>query len=162
MQSRNKKQRPITSLLHSVNFTVYLQTKIIMKIKLTLIVALLIVGISACKKDLAGDWEGTYTGTSGSTISRVIVTKVNANTIRLDLQTNYFGSYITYATVGNGKLISATSLAVDENATLAGSSDIYHFTGAGSLSGNTLLLTGQAKNNSNSSDIKNYAFTGTK
>lgn len=133
-----------------------------MKFKLLILSAVFAFALSSCQKDLAVDWAGTYTGISGSTFSQVVITKVDKNTIRLDLKTSYLGSTVTYATVANGTLTSATVLSVNEDGTLLGSSDPFHFTGAGSLSNNTLTLSGQAQNKNNASDIRTYTFSGSK
>ncbi len=120
------------------------------------------LALSSCKKDLSSDWEGTYNGTSSSGISRIIITSVDKSTVKLTLQTNLLGTYYDYATIGSGKLGSATSLTVDEDGTISGSSDTYHFQGTGTRNGNSLALTGQAVNKNNSSDVKSLVFAGNK
>ena len=125
----------------------------------------LITSFSSCTKDLATDWIGTYNGTVGSTFNRVIVSKVNKTTVKVELQQYYLPttSYITYATMNNGKLSSDNALSVNEDGTIITDPGLtFHFTGVGSLNGNTLTLSGQAQNKSNSSDIRTYTFTGTK
>jgi hypothetical protein len=104
---------------------------------------LFIASFSSCKKDLASDWEGTYDGVAGNnTINRVAVTKVNNNTIKMELQTQVFGTYLTYATIANAKLSSSSVVSINEDGTVAGNSCIYHFTGSGTRNGNTLQLNG--------------------
>lgn len=134
-----------------------------MKSKLFLFMAIATLAISSCKKDFASDWEGTYNGTSNSGITRIVITTVDKNTIKLNLQTSFLGSYVSYATIGNGKLGKATSLTVDEDGTLAtNSNDTYHFTGVGTRNGNSLTLSGQAVNKNNSSDVQSLVFAGNK
>jgi hypothetical protein len=128
-----------------------------MKTKPLLIATVFVLALSSCQKDLATDWIGTYTGVSGSTFSRVVVTKVSDKAIRLDLQTN---AGTTYATVANGKLKSESSLVVDEDGTIAGASGMWHFSGAGNRDGNELILNGTATQTG--STTQPYTFTGTK
>lgn len=131
-----------------------------MKTKLIILTAVFACALSSCQKDLATDWIGTYTGVSGSTFSRVVVTKVNDKTIKLELQSTFLGAYVTQATVGNGKLNSATSLVVDEDGTITGFSGTWHFSGAGSRDGNQLVLNGTATQTGQTTQA--YTFTGSK
>ncbi len=125
--------------------------------------AIATIALSSCKKDLANDWEGTYNGTSGSGIVRIVITSVDKTTIKLNLQTSFLGTYVSYATIGNGKLKDASTLTVDEDGTLANNAnDTYHFTGVGTRSGNSLTLSGQAVNKNNSSDVQSLVFAGNK
>ena len=81
-----------------------------MKTKLIIIAIALMATVSSCKKDLAVDWVGTYNGSSGNnTVQRVVITKVNEKTIKMELQTTFLGTYVSFATIGNAKLNSATS-----------------------------------------------------
>lgn len=129
-----------------------------------LIVALLLVAtLSSCKKDLATDWVGTYNGTAGGNVNRVVITKVSDNTIKMELQTVFLGVYTTFATVGNGKLSNSTTVGVDEDGSLATNQGaVYHFTGTGTRNGNSLALSGIAVNKSNSNDTQAYSFSGSK
>ena len=136
-----------------------------MKFKLLILSAVFTFALSSCQKDLAVDWAGTYTGANGSTFNQVVVSKVNKNTVKIELQQYYLptASYITYATVGSGKLSSASAVSVDEDGSIITDPGVsFHFTGAGSLSGNTLTLSGQAQNKNNTSDIRTYVFSGIK
>lgn len=133
--------------------------------KFALAAALFVIGFSSCKKDLATDWEGTYTGAVGSFFNRVVVSKVDKTTVKVELQQYNLStaSYITYATINKGKLTSATALSADEDGTIITDPGVtFHFTGAGSLSDNNLSLSGQAQNKSNSADLRTYTFTGSK
>jgi hypothetical protein len=135
-----------------------------MKTKIILMLAIIAVGLSSCKKDLATDWVGTYNGTITGTnnVSRVVISKVNDNTIKIELQANTLIGYYTYATIGGGSLSSASAVNVNEDGTIYGYTDTYHFTGSGTRNGNSLAISGQAVSKTNSSDIKLYAFSGNK
>lgn len=134
-----------------------------MKLKFSIIAFILLTVFSSCQKDWAEDWEGTYNGTAGAAINRIIVTKVDKKTLRIDLQAPVSGIYYTFATIASADLTSETAFTVDEDGTITTSpGEVYHFTGSGGRNGNTITLSGQAQNKSNSSDIKYYPFTGTR
>ncbi len=135
-----------------------------MKLKVIFIALLFATALSSCKKDLATDWVGTYTGVAGSsTVNRVVVTKVNDETIKMELQTLVLGTYYTFATVANGKLGNASTVNISEDGTISSSpGNVYHFSGSGTRNGNNLVLAGQAQNKNNSSDIQYYTFNGNK
>lgn len=135
-----------------------------MKTKLFLFMAIATIALSSCKKDLASDWEGTYNGTSSSSaITRVVITTVDKTTIKIALQTPTFVGYLTYATIGNGKLTNATTVTINEDGTLANNpNDTYKFTGVGTRNGNSITISGQAVNKNNSSDVQYVAFAGNK
>lgn len=122
---------------------------------------LFLVSLSSCQKDWAEQWIGTYTGTAGSnTFNRVVVSKVNNKTIKMELQTLVLGSPYTYATIGNGKLNSETTVSISEDGTVAGYSGTYTFTGGGTINGNTLTVSGAAAQPGASTLY--YTFTGSK
>ena len=133
-----------------------------MKIKLTLIAAVFILALSSCKKDLATAWIGTYNGSTsgGNNVSRVVITKVNDNTIKIELQTNVLGAYYTYATIVNGSLTSANAVGINEDGTVYVYTGTWHFSGGGSLSVNALTLNGSATQTGQSTLY--YAFSGSK
>lgn len=133
-----------------------------MKVKLFIAVFTLVTVFSGCQKDWAEDWIGTYTGVAGTAVNRVVVSKVDKKTLKMELQALYFGNYVTFATVANAKLSNATTATVSEDGMITGYSDVYHFSGAATLDGNALTLNGQAQSKTNSSDIKYYPFTGSK
>lgn len=133
-----------------------------MKVKLFIAVFTLVTVFSGCQKDWAEDWIGTYTGVAGTAVNRVVVSKVDKKTLKLELQALYLGNYVTFATVANAKLSNATTATVSEDGMITGYSDVYHFSGAATLDGNALTLNGQAQSKTNSSDIKYYPFTGSK
>ncbi len=134
-----------------------------MKTKLFLFMAIATIALSSCKKDLSSDWEGTYNGTSGSAITRVVITTVDKTTIKLALQTPTLVGYVSYATIGNGKLTNATTVNIDEDGTLAtNTNDTYRFTGVGTRNGNSITISGQAVNKNNSSDVQSVVFAGNK
>jgi len=131
-----------------------------MKLKLIIFSVVFVFSLSSCQKDLATDWTGTYVGVSGSTFSRVVVTKVNDKTIKLELQSSVLGSYVTQATIANGKLNSVSSLSVNEDGNVLGYSGVWHFSGAGNRDGNQLILNGTATQTGQSN--LDYTFTGNK
>lgn len=132
-----------------------------MKVKALSLLILSLMVLSGCKKDFAEDWAGTYDGTSGNnTVQRVVVTKVDKQSVKMELQTQTFVGYVTFATVGNGKLTSATKVEVNEDGSLYGSNATYRFTGTGTLSGTTLTITGIATNKNDASDVQGYYFVG--
>lgn len=132
--------------------------------KTKIFVALLFVAFfSGCKKDdWATDWIGTYDGTAGGVLNRIIVSKVGDKAIKMDLQTNLGnGTYYTFATIGNGTLTSKTHVTVDENGTIVSSpGKTYHFSGSGDLNGIHLSITGQAVNTNDNTDVNYYVFDG--
>lgn len=133
-----------------------------MKIKILFIALVFITALSSCQKDLATSWVGTYNGstTGGNNVSRVVVTKVNDKTIKMELQSNVLGAYYTYATIGNGSLASATTVGINEDGTVYSYSGTYHFSGGGSLNGNALTLTGAATQTGKTTLY--YSFSGSK
>lgn len=134
-----------------------------MKFKVTLIAFVLVTILSSCQKDWAEDWVGTYTGVAGgSGLNRIVVSKVDRKTVKMELQALYLGTYVTFATIADANLTNSETATVSEDGMITGYSDVYHFSGASTLDGNTITLNGQAQSKSNSSDIKYYAFTGSK
>ena len=133
-----------------------------MKLKLLAVAFALVTVFSSCQKDWAEDWIGTYTGTAGGNVNRIVVSKVNNKTLKMELQTIYLGGYVTFATVADAKLSNETTATVSEDGMIVGYSDSYHFSGSATRSGNSISLTGQAQNKSNTSDIKYYVFSGSK
>jgi len=121
-----------------------------------------IITISSCGKKTADDWAGTYNGQAGQAIQRVIVEKVDNSSIRIQLQTPFVGTFITYATIGSAKISGNTNVTINEDGLIASFPDTYRFTGSGNLSGKTLTISGSAVSKTNPSDVKPYYFTGTK
>lgn len=125
--------------------------------------------ISSCKKDKLNPnkdnttaWVGTYTGNAGSTVNRIIISRVDNVTLRMELQTTSFVGFITYATIQNAKLQTPTTCKIDEEGVIAGFSGVYKFTGSAALNGNNLTLSGNATNKTDPGDVKLYYFTGSK
>ncbi len=121
-----------------------------------------VILMSCGKVDNTTNWVGIYNGNAGGAINRVLVSKVDNSTLKLELQTEVSSIYYTYVTLYNVHINSSTSLSVNENGSIAGYSDTYHFTGTGGLSGSILTLAGSGTSTTNSSDVKYYAFTGSK
>ncbi len=131
-----------------------------LKLILASVFCLFMLSLTSCQKDLAEQWIGTYNGTAGSTFNCIVVTKVNNKTIKMELRTLVLGQPYTYATIGNGKLNSESSVSINESGTIAGYSGTYTFTGGGTINGNTLTLSGAATQPGQSTLY--YSFTGTK
>ena len=132
-----------------------------MKTKLLFVTLVLITFLPSCKKDLATAWVGTYIGVAGSsTVNRVVVSKVDDSTIKIELQASVGGGYYTFATIGSGKLNSSTAVTINEDGTVYGYLGLYHITGGGSLSGNNLTLNGKATQTG--ATTLYYTFQGSK
>ena len=127
---------------------------------------LAVVLLSGCKKEenWAEKWVGTYDSTNSSNdLQRVVVSEIDAKTVKLELKTLFIGAYVTYVTVGNGELSTENTVLVDEDGFVGNSTDTYRLTGSGSLSGTQLIITGQAVNKTNPSEApKTYYFNGTR
>jgi hypothetical protein len=138
--------------------------------KFTSILAVLVFIMAfmpGCKKDTdnAAKWVGTYVGTAGysNTVNQITISEVNSTTLKIELQTPYAGTFITFVTISNAKLVDATNASVNEDGyILPDATTVYHFNGSGHLSGNTLTFSGTGTNSTNPSDVKGYAFTGSK
>lgn len=132
--------------------------------RLSIIVGVLmsVILMSCSKTDNTTNWVGIYTGSAGSVINRVLVTKVDNSTVKMELQTQVSGTYYTYVTMYNVKISSSTTANVNENGSILGYTDTYHFVGTGALSGTTLTLAGSGTSTTNSSDVKYYAFNGSR
>ncbi|MFN8287929.1 MAG: hypothetical protein U0V74_14325 [Chitinophagales bacterium] len=136
-----------------------------MKTKI-LAVFLLVLTFAACKKesDWADDWAGTYTGLAGSVnVNRVIISKVGAKAVKMDLQGYTSGTYFTFATIGSGTLTSATHASIDEDGTiLMYPGKVFHFSGSVDRNGSNITMIGQAVNKNDASEIYYYSFNGGK
>lgn len=133
-----------------------------MKSKIAMILVMLSSTFSSCKKDLASDWVGTYDGTTGSgNVQRVVVTKVNDNTLKMELQTQFLTSYATFATAGNVKVNSSSLATIDEDGTVYGYSGTYHFAGQVNRNGGTLTIV-NAQATQNGAATLYYNFSGSR
>ncbi|MBS1685623.1 MAG: hypothetical protein JSS76_12755 [Bacteroidetes bacterium] len=135
--------------------------------RLSIILGVLMsVMLMSCSKTSTTDnttaWVGVYTGNAGGTINKVLVSKVDNSTLKMELQVVSGSASFTYVTLYNVHINSSASASVNENGSIYGYTDTYHFTGGGSLSGNSLNLTGFGTSTANSGDVKYYNFTGTK
>jgi hypothetical protein len=121
-----------------------------------------VVLVSGCKKD-SDAWEGVYNGdTSGNTVQRVIVTAVDAKTLKMELQVLNSGVYFTFATINNAKTSSSTAATVNEEGTILGSAGTFTFSGNCSRNSKSLTIGGTATNKKNLSDVRPYYFAGSK
>jgi hypothetical protein len=121
----------------------------------------LTVLVSGCKKD--SGWAGVYSGnTSGNTVQRVIVSDVNATTLKMELQVLNSGVYYTFATIAGAKVVSDNAAEIAEDGVIALTAGTFRFAGNAQKSSSTLTIAGTATNKSNSSDVKYYYFTGSK
>ncbi|MFI4963455.1 MAG: hypothetical protein ACHP6H_06330 [Legionellales bacterium] len=131
-----------------------------MKNCILIIVAVAGLLFSGCNKDNASKWVGTYMGTNGTNVNQIVITEVDKNTISIQLQTPYGGTFVTFVTIKAAKLTDATDAAIDEYGNiLPDTVTSYHFTGTANLNGNTITFAGQGVNGN---VTKTYAFTGSK
>lgn len=129
--------------------------------KLSLLLLLFAFIFQSCKKD-ADEWVGTYNGQTGQSIQRVLINKVDKNTLKIELQTVLNNIYYTYAIIQSAKIVDANSANVDEDGQLAGDPALYRFRGSLTKSGKNITIAGNATNKNNSADVKNYYFNGSK
>lgn len=129
--------------------------------KLSLLLLLFAFIFQSCKKD-ADEWVGTYNGQTGQSIQRVLINKVDKNTLKIELQTVLNNIYYTYAIIQSAKIVDANSANVDEDGQLARDPALYRFRGSLTKSGKNITIAGNATNKNNSADVKNYYFNGSK
>lgn len=120
--------------------------------------AVLAVALSSCQKDWADNWVGTYDSSTSSTYERIVVTRVNNKTLKMELQAVFLGAYYTRATIGNAKLGSENSATIDEDGTIYATSGTWHFAGSAQLDGDRLILVGTATQQGQQSI--DYGFSG--
>lgn len=132
--------------------------------------------LSSCNKssnetDYASKWAGVYKdpssvpndGTSTvASLNNVIVSKVHASTLKIQikaLETNYV---YTYVTLKNVSLNGANKAAIDETDALTESTGTYHIKGTAELNGTQLILNATATNTSatKESDVRTLHFSG--
>ena len=132
--------------------------------------------MSSCSKspseaDLASKWAGVYNdpssvpndGTSTTaSLNNVIVSKVNASTLKIQvkaLETNYI---YTYVILKNVTLNGATKASIDEIDALTESTGTYHIKGTVELNGTQLTLNATATNTAatKESDVRTLHFSG--
>lgn len=132
--------------------------------------------MSSCSKssnetDYASKWAGVYNNPSSipndgtsttASLNNVIVSKVNASTLKIQikaLETNYI---YTYATLKNVSLNGAAKATIDETGTLTESTGTYHIKGTVELDGTQLTLNATATNTAatKESDVRNLHFSG--
>lgn len=132
--------------------------------RLSIILGVLMsVMLMSCSKtnDQTTPWVGVYTGSAGSTFTRVLVTKVNDNTVKMELDATYLGAFIPYATLQKVAVNSAITSTINEDGQLIGSDTTYHYQGTAGLSGSTLTISG-TYTNTVSNVSRPYYFSGSK
>ena len=122
--------------------------------------------IASCSKsnDLTENWIGNYSYTGGvDTINRISVSRVNDNTVQMQLQVSYNNgsTFNTYTTLSKVALSSTTAGAINEYGTILGWPDTYHYVGNAALSGNTLTVSA-TYTDTTTLVVKNYYFLGNK
>ena len=123
--------------------------------------------IASCSKsnDLTVNWIGNYSYTGGvDTINRISVSRVNDNTVQMQLQVSYNNgsTFSTYTTLSKVALSSTTAGSINEYGTIAGyGSNIFHYVGNAALSGNNLTVSATYTDTSTLVS-KPYYFLGTK
>ena len=128
----------------------------------------MILLLSACSKDNTDNtvgWIGTYSnGTNTRTqINRVVISKVDNNTLQVQAQIDSASFLFTVATFQKAISINGSTMAINENGPIAGIADsTFHFVGSGALSGNSLIFSGSATNTVSTADVKYFYFTGSK
>ena len=68
-----------------------------------------IILMSCGKADNTAAWVGVYNGNAGGSINRVLVSKVDNSTLKLELQTEVSNIYYTYVTLYNVHIASSAS-----------------------------------------------------
>jgi hypothetical protein len=112
---------------------------------LSVMISLLIASCSKNSNDLTANWLGNYdVNGTGDTVNRIAVTKVNDNTLQMQLQVAYTHTspFYTYVTLRNVGLTSASSSAsIDEYDLISNRPDINHIVGSAAVSGNVLTVS---------------------
>jgi hypothetical protein len=128
----------------------------------------IILLLAACSKDNTDNtvgWVGTYSNQTNtrSQINRVVISKVDNNTLQLQAQIDSASLIFTVATFQKAIAINNTTMAINENGPITTIVDsTFHFVGSGALSGNSLIFSGSATNMVNATDVKYFYFTGSK
>ena len=128
----------------------------------------MILLLAACSKDNTDNtvgWVGTYSNQTNtrSQINRVVISKVDNNTLQVQAQIDSASLIFTVATFQKAIAINSTTMAINENGPITTIADsTFHFVGSGALSGNSLIFSGSATNTVNAADVKYFYFTGNK
>lgn len=137
---------------------------------------LVTIFVSGCKKsnetDYASAWVGVYndpssvmtSGGTTATLNNIIVSKVDASTLKVQikaLETNYI---YTYTTLNSVSLNGVTTANIDEMGSLTESTGQYHIKGTLTMEGTHVTLTATATNmaSSKETDVKSLHFSGNK
>ena len=124
--------------------------------------------IASCTKDNTDNtisWTGTYNSSASprAGINRVVISKVDNNSLQVLLQQDTLTYVQTVATVRKASIVNSTTFAVNETDTIAGTRDsTFNIVGTGALNGNILILSGSATNIATPSDVKQFYFSGSK
>jgi hypothetical protein len=130
-----------------------------------MVIAAVITGLGACEKkaDNTTAWVGTYNGNGTDSINKVVVSKVNNNTLAIQLVAHTDSAVYTFGMLQNVTVQSPTAIAINENDSLYPfGGDYYNITGNGTLNGNTLTLNDTAKNTVSANPRIIFSFTGSK
>jgi hypothetical protein len=128
----------------------------------------MILLLAACSKDNTDNtlgWVGTYSNHTNtrSQINRVVISKVDNNTLQVQAQIDSASLIFTVATFQKAIAINSTTMAINENGPITTITDsTFHFVGSAALSGNSLIFSGSATNIVSPADVKYFYFTGTK
>jgi hypothetical protein len=132
---------------------------------LALVISLVIVSCTKDNTDNTIGWVGTYTSSVNrlTEINRVVISRVDNNTLQVQLQFDTLSYVWTIATAQKAAIVNSATLAINENDTIAGCRDsTFNFVASGALSGNNLIMTGSATNIATPADVKGFYFSGSK
>lgn len=132
---------------------------------LALVISLVIVSCTKDNTDNTIGWVGTYTSSVSrlTDINRVVISKVDNNTLQVQLQRDTLTYVATIATAKKAIIVNSTTFAINENDTILNTNDsTFNFVATGALSGNNLIMTGSATNIATPADVKGFYFSGSK
>ena len=137
-----------------------------MKNVLLLTAASFILFMSSCSKqgtDNTAPWVGAYAGQAGSAFDRIVVSRADDNSMKIELKTIQNSYSYTYAILQKVALQNPTQAVVNENAYITEYIGAYTFKGSITLkNGTQLILNGSATGTADEQDVKSLYFVGNK
>lgn len=132
-------------------------------------IILLLLIVAGCSKNSSSTdntigWPGTYSNANTQKqLNRVVISRVDNNTLQVQLQIDSAAYIVTVATFNKATAINSSTMAVNENTGIIGITDsTFQFVATGALNGNNLILSGSATNIAAPADVKNFYFNGNK
>ena len=120
--------------------------------------------VSSCSKsgtDNTAAWVGVYAAQPGSAFDRIIISKADDNTLKVELKTTQNSYSYTYAILQKVTLQNPTQAAVNENTYITEYIGQYSFKGSITVkNGTVLILNGSATGTANETDVKSLYFVG--